>query len=105
MNSGTSGYNTQTIPQMHEANNIDFSFSSDEEDLTGMELEVKDDNDENILTDLAADLDDMVNKMDLPELGEIDMDILNPENLLYKYPGLFCRNLVVEHIVLYVKYF
>ena len=90
---------------MHEANNIDFSFSSDEEDLTGMELEVEDDNDENVLTDLAADLDDMVNKMDLPELGEIDLDILNPENLLYKYPGLFCRNLVVEHIVLYVKYF
>lgn len=90
---------------MHEANNIDFSFSSDEEDLTGMELEVEDDNDENVLTDLAADLDDMVNKMDLPELAEIDMDILNPDNLLYKYPGLFCRNLVVEHIVLYVKYF
>ena len=90
MNSGTSGYITQTIPQMHEANNIDFSFSSDEEDLTGMELEVEDDNDENVLTDLAADLDDMVNKMDLPELAEIDMDILNPDNLLYKYPGLFC---------------
>ena len=94
MNSGTSEYNTQTIPQLHEANNIDFSFSSDEEDLTGMELDVEDDNDENILTDLAADLDDMVNKMDLPELAEIDMDILNPENLLYKYPGLFCRNLL-----------
>ena len=59
-----------------------------------MELDVEDDNDENILTDLAADLDDMVNKMDLPELAEIDMDILNPENLLYKYPGLFCRNLL-----------
>ena len=87
MNSGTSGFNTQTIPQMHEADHLDFSFSSDEEDLTGMELEVEDDDDENILTDLAADLDDMVNKMDLPELAEIDMDILNPENLLYKYPG------------------
>ena len=79
---------------MQGPNNIDFSFSSDEEDLTGMELEVEDDNDENVLTDLAADLDDMVNKMDLPELAEIDMDILNPDNLLYKYPGLFCRNLL-----------
>ena len=79
---------------MQGPNNIDFSFSSDEEDLTGMELEVENDNDENVLTDLAADLDDMVNKMDLPELAEIDMDILNPDNLLYKYPGLFCRNLL-----------
>ena len=86
--SGSRRCETQPLASMLGSGTFEYNISSDEEDLTGMELEVENGNDEDMFADLAADLDDMVNRMDLPELAEIDLDILNPENLVSNYPGI-----------------